>query len=106
MIVCGETISGICEFRMVSTKWRDNNLDRIACDFRSRSLDEIMKTSPIQVTICVPFCRYRFHSKLTQCAEYQEGVLDKKIVSRELVWWRNIRRGVFFAVLGILVITV
>lgn len=47
MMVCGDTIRGMCELRMVSTKWRDNNFDRIACDFRSRSLDEIIKTSPI-----------------------------------------------------------
>ena len=34
---------------MVSTRWRDNNFDRIACDFRSRSLDYVIRVSPIWV---------------------------------------------------------
>ena len=75
----------MCEFRMVSTRWRDNNFDRIACDLRSRSLILFNENPPIRVTICAPFSRHRLHSELTQCAEYQEGILDEKIVSCELV---------------------
>ena len=86
MIVRGDTMRDMCELRMVSTRWRENNFDRIACDFRSRSLDKIVKTSPNQATICAPFCRYWLHGELAQCTEYQERILDEKVVGRELVW--------------------
>ena len=46
-----------------------------------------MKKIPIRVTICAPFGRHRLHSELAQCTEYQEGILDEEIISRELVWW-------------------
>ena len=97
---------GMCEFRIVSTRWRDNNFDRIACDFRSRSLDKAIKIPSIRVTICAPFGRHWFHSELTQCTEHQEGILNKKVVSRELVWQLGIHRVMFLVFLGIIAIAV
>jgi hypothetical protein len=34
----GSTNSGICELRMVRTRCKESNFDRMACDLRSRSL--------------------------------------------------------------------
>lgn len=38
MIAEGDTKMGICEFRIMRTRCNESSFDRIACDFRSRSL--------------------------------------------------------------------
>lgn len=78
-------MKGMCEFKIVSTRWRDNSFDRIACDLRSRSLKKSQVCSH-QVAVCRPFCRDRFHSELAQCTEHQKCILDEKVVGRQLVW--------------------
>ena len=64
-----------------------------------------MKKKTVEVTICAPLGRHWLHGELTQCTEYQEGILDEEIVSRKLVWW-SILQGVSLAFLRILSITV
>ena len=38
MIADGDTKRDMCEFRIISTKWRERSFDLIECDFKSRSL--------------------------------------------------------------------
>lgn len=84
MIEEGSVIRGICELRMVRTRWSESSFDRIECDLGSRSLIDLSKVAPAY-TRTVPFRVKRLHRQFQQSSQNQECIFDEKIIQSQLM---------------------